>query len=448
MKTFLKTLLKIIKNIFKGIFYIVVFIGLFALALKVQTGRFKSTPHHYTVTANTKVDPNSELAKYVTQKEINAVGYRYWDIDEEEVRDNPTMELLRRSLKSKDTDKILKFMQDNNISVDTPLHFGVTPLMYASFYDDEKTAKKLIEMGADPHKKDNYELSPMAYAMENNATKSVRLLLDSGVKFDEVEIVQETYGIRDVENWIDSISFDENATPIIHYRTKEVLFSGGGEPYYFISHLVRNNMYDIMKMVLESGYRPYTYSTFNMGEVSVSNKLEEIPSYRNIKNTHKRYGVEEFRLYKSVYGDLLDVPEPGAMIDLLLQYDIGGIPNDEFLKRMYDDKCYKEYRYDIESEYYKKATKARFELAFLQKHCSDKNATFKNIKEYILFAVERKKVRVIEFTADERNIENPNFHISKEEVERLTNDYKEYKRNLFSKEAEDQKSKATQPAVK
>ena len=54
--------------------------------------------------------------------------------------------------------------------------------------------------------------------MENNATKSVRLLLDSGVKFDEVEIVQETYGIMDVENWIDSVSFDENATPIIHYR--------------------------------------------------------------------------------------------------------------------------------------------------------------------------------------------------------------------------------------
>ena len=438
MKTFLKTLLKIIKNIFKSIPYIVIVLIAIVLALKFGIGlRFTSTSSHYTVTANTKVDPNSELAKYVTQKEINAVGYRYWDIDEEEVRDNPTMELLRRSLKSQDTDKILKFMQDNNISVDTPLHFGVTPLMYASFYDDEKTAKKLIEMGADPHKKDNYELSPMAYAMENNATKSVRLLLDSGVKFDEVEIVQETYGIMDVENWIDSISFDENATPIIHYRTKEVLFSGGGEPYYFISHLVRNNMYDIMKMVLESGYRPYTYSTFNMGEVYVSNKLEEIPSYRNIKNTHKEYGVEEFRLYKSVYGDLLDVPEPGAMIDLLLQYDIGGIPNDEFLKRMYDDKCYEAYRYDIAVGYYKMGS--MFDSAFLQKHCSDKNATFKNIKEYILFAVGQKKIDEIEFAANRKHIKNPNFHISKEEVERLTNDYKEYKRNLFSNEAEDQK---------
>ena len=196
-------------------------------------------------------------------------------------------------------------------------------------------------------------------------------------------------------------------------------------------------MYDIMKMVLESGYRPYTYSTFNMGEVYVSNKLEEIPSYRNIKNTHKEYGVEEFRLYKSVYGDLLDVPEPGAMIDLLLQYDIGGIPNDEFLKRMYDDKCYEAYRYDIAVGYYKMGS--MFDSAFLQKHCSDKNATFKNIKEYILFAVGQKKIDKIEFAANRKHIKNPNFHISKEEVERLTNDYKEYKRNLFSKEAEDQK---------
>ena len=375
---------------------VVVVCALYLLAERSGLTERKQT--HFTVTSDTNVSKVPGLSKYVTQEEVDSFAFRYWDIDynsnPKNVFKEPAIDVeLKRLLKSKQTDKILKFMQDNNISVDTPLHFGVTPLMYASFYDDEKTAKKLIEMGADPHKKDNYELSPMAYAMENNATKSVRLLLDSGVKFDEVEIVQETYGIMDVENWIDSISFDENATPIIHYRTKEVLFSGGGEPYYFISHLVRNNMYDIMKMVLESGYRPYTYSTFNMGEVYVSNKLEEIPSYRNIKNTHKRYGVEEFRLYMSVYGDLLDVPEPGAMIDLLLQYDIGGIPNDEFLKRMYDDKCYGNYRYFIESEYYKRAPIAMFELAFLQKHCSDKNATFKNIKEYILFVVGQKKNR-------------------------------------------------------
>ena len=52
------------------------------------------------------------------------------------------MENFRQILKSKNTTNILNFMKDNNISVDTPLHYGVTPLMYASFYDDEK---KVIE---------------------------------------------------------------------------------------------------------------------------------------------------------------------------------------------------------------------------------------------------------------------------------------------------------------
>ena len=81
-------------------------------------------------------------------------------------------------------------MQDNNISIDSPLIDGVTPLMYASFYDDEVTAKRLIDMGANAHAQDNYKLSPLAYAIENNSTKTAKLLLDSGVKFDEVKAVQ------------------------------------------------------------------------------------------------------------------------------------------------------------------------------------------------------------------------------------------------------------------
>ena len=41
---------------------------------------------HFTVTPGTKIDPNSELAKYVTQEEIDDFGFRYWDIDEYEER--------------------------------------------------------------------------------------------------------------------------------------------------------------------------------------------------------------------------------------------------------------------------------------------------------------------------------------------------------------------------
>ena len=45
-------------------------------------------------------------------------------------------------------------------------------------------------MGANAHTQDNYKLSPLAYAIENNSTKTAKLLLDSGVKFDEVKAVQ------------------------------------------------------------------------------------------------------------------------------------------------------------------------------------------------------------------------------------------------------------------
>ena len=148
-----------------------------------------SGPTRFVVTADTKIIPGSELSKYVTQEEIDDFAFRYWDIDKQ-IQDGAFAENFRKLLKSKQTDQILKFMQDNNISIDSPVIDGVTPLMYASFYDDEATAKRLIDMGANAHAQDNYKLSPLAYAIENNSTKTAKLLLDSGVKFDEVKAVQ------------------------------------------------------------------------------------------------------------------------------------------------------------------------------------------------------------------------------------------------------------------
>ena len=126
-----------------------------------------SGPTRFVVTADTKIIPGSELSKYVTQEEIDDFAFRYWDIDKQ-IKDDAFAENFRKLLKSKQTDQILKFMQDNNISIDSPLIDGVTPLMYASFYDDEVTAKRLIDMGANAHAKDNYKLSPLAYAIDKD----------------------------------------------------------------------------------------------------------------------------------------------------------------------------------------------------------------------------------------------------------------------------------------
>ena len=153
------------QSFFKFLFNIVAFAAvLFYLSYSgVKFDKFGSStvPTGFTITPDTKIDPNSELAKYVTQEEIDDFAFRYWDIDEYE-ENNATLNALRNLLRLKDTDKILNFMTRNGLGADVKMKANTTPLMYASFYDDETTAKRLMEMGADAHAKDNYKLSPLA----------------------------------------------------------------------------------------------------------------------------------------------------------------------------------------------------------------------------------------------------------------------------------------------
>ena len=87
-----------------------------------------SRPTHFTVTPDTKIDPNSELAKYVTQEEIEAFGFGSSDIvcDKEK---NATLKPLRAALDRKDTDFVVKFIKDNNLSVDVAMKDKRTPPM-------------------------------------------------------------------------------------------------------------------------------------------------------------------------------------------------------------------------------------------------------------------------------------------------------------------------------
>mgnify|MGYP000845094141 CR=1 FL=1 len=132
-----------------------------------------SSPIRFVVTSDTKIIPGSELSKYVTQEEIDDFAFRYRDID---FASNPKSVLkesdidtnLKKLFKSKQTDQILKFMQDNNIGVEYKLIYGTTPIMYSSFFDDENTTKEFIKLGANIRQKDNFGLSPLAYAIENN----------------------------------------------------------------------------------------------------------------------------------------------------------------------------------------------------------------------------------------------------------------------------------------
>ena len=362
-----------------------------------------SGPTRFVVTADTKIIPGSELSKYVTQEEIDDFAFRYWDIDKQ-IKDGAFVENFRKLLKSKQTNQILKFMQDNNISVDSPVIDGVTPLMYASFYDDEATAKRLIDMGANAHAKDNYKLSPLAYAIENNSTKTAKLLLDSGVKFDEVKAVQ-WYRKTPFYYNIEKLIIDGDDVKIIfedNYQVNKESKDANNPMRYIVWH----NYVEIADIVLASGYRP-----------KLRNRPSSFPGLRD----------DSSPFIYSYYAVLDTIPNYEPMLNLLLDNNVSGQPTKEELKKAYEE-CYKENQ--IEKNFYKyyEYNKKRLDeitisqgetptkvnpvffnfrkklrINHYEKYCPDENSTF-TIREFIDWANDNKKMSSISsFTSSFEN---------------------------------------------
>ena len=371
-----------------------------------------SGPTRFVVTADTKIIPGSELSKYVTQEEIDDFAFRYWDIDKQ-IKDDAFAENFRKLLKSKQTDQILKFMQDNNISIDSPLIDGVTPLMYASFYDDEVTAKRLIDMGANAHAQDNYKLSPLAYAIENNSTKTAKLLLDSGVKFDEVRAVQY-YIYPPFYNNIEKLIIDGDDVKIIFEDNYQVN-TESKDAYDPMGYIVSHNYVEMAELALASGYKP---------------KLRDRPSsFPGIRDDGSPFEYSHYALLDTI-------PNYEPMLELLLKHGVIGQPTKEELKKAYEE-CYKKRKgwIDYKENYIYKMNKGideegeaklrknkkyehlcteclyhegllqykpkpidpkkieEFdkEINFYNPHCPDENATFKDIRAFIKWANEMEK---------------------------------------------------------
>ena len=364
-------------KIFKTILYAALFLGLYLLADKYGLFSKFSSPTRFVVTADTKIIPGSELSKYVTQEEIDDFAFRYWDIDKQ-IKDDAFAENFRKLLKSKQTDQILKFMQDNNISIDSPLIDGVTPLMYASFYDDEATAKRLIDMGANARAQDNYKLSPLAYAIENNSTKTAKLLLDSGVKFDEVKTVQ-WYRKTPFYYNIEKLIIDGDDVKIVfrdNYQVNKESKDANNPMRYIIWH----NYVEMADIVLASGYRP---------------KLDDH------HNTFFHGLRDDSEFMRSLYISLDSHPNYEPMLELLLKHGVIGQPTKEELKKAYEE-CYDKYALSIILAYsidkngtyslkYENLTKN-----VLQKYCSEKNSTFSDVRTFIAWANEYKRADAIE----------------------------------------------------
>ena len=361
-------------KIFKTILYAALFLGLYLLADKYGLFSKFSSPTRFVVTADTKIIPDSELSKYVTQEEIDDFAFRYWDIDKR-IKDDAFAENFRKLLKSKQTDQILKFMQDNNISIDSPLIDGVTPLMYASFYDDEVTAKRLIDMDANAHAQDNYKLSPLAYAIENNSTKTAKLLLDSGVKFDEVKAVQY-YIYPPFYNNIEKLIIDGDDVKIIFEDNYQVN-TESKDAYDPMGYIVSHNYVEMAELALASGYKP---------------KLRDRPSsFPGIRDDGSPFEYSHYALLDTV-------PNYEPMLELLLKYDVTGQPTKEELKKAYEE-CYKSYRWHIDNwkeEIDKNQTipiLIRMSIKNGERYCPDKDGAFSDTYTFIRWANEKKKLK-------------------------------------------------------
>ena len=347
-----------------------------------------SRPTHFTVTADTKIIPGSELSKYVTQEEIDDFAFRYWDIDKQ-IQDDAFAENFRKLLKSKQTDQILKFMQDNNISIDSPLIDGVTPLMYASFYDDEATAKRLIDMGANAHAQDNYKLSPLAYAIENNSTKTARLLLDSGVRLEEVKAVQ-FYQNHAIYSLINSIVVDKDDVHI-NFDFADTDSKDAADPF---GYAIANNLLEISKMLFELGYKP------------------------ECKFKAQRY--EEY----DCFGRLSIMPNYEAMLNLLLDNNVSGQPTSEELKEAYK-KCHDTYLWykirwiDGENINKKRPFYVDMPIKNLEKYCTEPDGTFQDVRTFMSWANEQKKMDAIIRIGDTDKVIYIDANISGQDKEKL-----------------------------
>ncbi len=350
-------------------------------------------PTGFTVTPDTKIDPNSELAKYVTQEEIEAFGFGSSDIvcDKEK---NATLVPLRAALDRKDTDFVVKFIKDNNLTADVEMRDKRTPLMYSSFRNDVNTFNALLNLGAGIRAKDRFGLSPMAYAIMLNSIDTAKILLEKGVKFEEVEYVSphthtnryydssrfESIIINGENNITIRYKYDQGRpeTDLNNPQCVESSTRYKSDPF---KYLVDRNLPQMAELMLSTGYKP---KEFKMGI-----------GLKGIKDEEKN---RPLKLSGWAYLGNYENYEP--MLDVFIKYDLPNAPTKDQLKEAYG-KCYKTYLWykvrwiDGASINKKRPFYVDMPIKNLEKYCTDPNGTFQDVRSFISWANEQKKMNEI-----------------------------------------------------
>lgn len=394
------------------------FISLIILSLLLTACDDKNNnKSNFTITPDTIIEPNSEISKYVTQEEVDEFAFTYWDIyDENGIRyqePNATLKILRDYLEAKDTNSILKFLKDNNLSVDVKLQYNTTPLMYSSFHDDENTTKALINLGANVSYKDKYGLNPLAYAVENNSTKTAKILVDNGAKFEDIKEVQN-YLHSPVYGSIKNIIIDNDSLEIIYTQDYATELFDAKPAWLLFHYIIRNNFIEIAEIALDSGYKPQCIFDSNL------------------------YGEDCFK-------DLTNIPNYEPMLNLLLEHNISGQPSEELMKKVYDE-CY-EFYYDPCFDDFKNKCKPVYDIfpevyglknsyKTFKNYCPDKNGTFKNVKDFIGYKNFKNKSYAISsmFSGNTQNliyIKDKNITLKDEIIDKYNNSTNEKEKEFI-----------------
>lgn len=257
--------------------------------------------------------------------EDRAARARYWherlgaelDLDERVVQGDERMEYFCKLLRSKDTARILAFMQERRITAGDPLHFGITAIMYSSFYNDANTTEELIYHGADINRTDDFSHSALSYAIENNSTAAAEVLLKHGASFSSVKYVRPwlvTPGYHDSYLVADT----SDAQVREYYETpKSEGISAVFDPLYYA---VAGGFLQMTELMLSSGVRPEITAWTNDHCIAFTLK-------------HRK---DERQPNCSIY-QMLPQRYDASMLNLLLKYDLAGLPGDERIRKKYDD---------------------------------------------------------------------------------------------------------------
>ena len=175
-------------------------------------------------------------------------------------------------------------------------------------------------------------------------------------------------------NGIDFMEIDDNNKTIIHIKRQYITKPIQNEdkdlhivPVGMFEYIVRQNLFELAKLALENGYKPYTYNYTNSdGGIEVSNVFEEIVSadeviehgkFKKNRDSEKfnletdfEFYADELKFDLSLYRNLrYDNYEP--MLNLLLEHNISGQPSEQIMKDWYD-RCLYYYEDSIREKVY------------------------------------------------------------------------------------------------